>query len=88
VSTDHPCAVRTRNRVIERPVSSWSTLAHRIRTVAEARRRQDESACRRELVELAAEALQLSQTPMLIEDRRSRRLRISGERDAVGAGRV
>lgn len=54
----------------------------------EARRRRDESACRGELVELAAEALLLSQTPMLIEDRGSRRLRISGERDAVGAGRV
>jgi hypothetical protein len=72
-------------RVIERPVSSWSTLAHRILTVAEARRRQDQSACRGELVELAAEVLLLSQTPMLIEDRRSRRLRISDERDAVGA---
>lgn len=78
----------TRNRVIERPVSSWSTLAHRVRIVAEARRRRDESACRGELVELAAEALLLSQTPMLIEDRGSRRLRVSGERDAVGAGRV
>ena len=63
-------------------------LAHRIRTMAEARRQQDESAGRGELVKLAAEALRLSQAPMLIEDRRSRRLRISGERDAVGAGRV
>jgi hypothetical protein len=75
-------------RVIERPVSSWSTLAHRIRTAAQARRRQDESACGGELVGLAAAPLLLSRTPMLTEDRRSRRLRISDERDAVGAGRV
>jgi hypothetical protein len=72
--------------VRDRPVSSVSVLAHRVRQVSRALHVGDETAARFELRALASEALLLSRQHPLRLSPLDQRTRIAVERDPTGRG--